>query len=116
MISETVSRRGGKNKCRVVKMHLKGRYQQLRAIMYTYRLLYKILMVTTDQSSTINTHTKKKKKSKHNTKDSHQTTREKTTRRNKKIQPQNSNKNIHINNNHKCKLMKCSNQKTQKWM
>ena len=33
-------------------------------------------MITTDQKSTIDTHTKKKKQSKHNTKDSHQITRE----------------------------------------
>ena len=33
-------------------------------------------MVTVNQKSIIDTHTNKKKKSKHNTKDSHQTTRE----------------------------------------
>ena len=33
-------------------------------------------MVTTNQKSTINTHAKKKKQSKYNTKDSHQITRE----------------------------------------
>ena len=33
-------------------------------------------MVTTNQNSTINTHTNKKKQAKLNTKDSHQTTRE----------------------------------------
>ena len=33
-------------------------------------------MVTANQKSTIDTHTKKKKESKHNTKVSHQTTRE----------------------------------------
>ena len=32
--------------------------------MYTYRLLYQNLMVTTNQKSTIDTYTKKKKKSK----------------------------------------------------
>ena len=40
-------------------MHLKLRDQQL---------LYQNLMVTTNQKSTIDTHTKKKKESKHNTK------------------------------------------------
>ena len=33
-------------------------------------------MVTTEQKSTIDTHTNKEKEHKHNTKDSHQTTRE----------------------------------------
>ena len=57
-------------------MHLKLRDQQLKTIVYRYRLLYQNLMVTTNQKSTINTHAKKKKQSKHNSKDSHQITRE----------------------------------------
>ena len=36
--------------------------------MYIYRLLYKNLMVTAHQKSTINIHTEKKKESKHNAK------------------------------------------------
>ena len=38
-------------------------------------------MVTTNQKSTIDKHTKKKKESKHNTKDNHATTREQKTKR-----------------------------------
>ena len=40
-----------------------------------YRLLYQNLMVTANRKSTIDTHTKKKKESKHNTEVSHQITR-----------------------------------------
>ena len=43
---------------------------------FIYRLLYKNLMVTTNQKSIIDICTKKRKKSKHNTKGSHQITRE----------------------------------------
>ena len=52
--------------------------------MYIYRLLYQNLMVTTNQKSI---HTKKKKESKHNTKDSHQITREEDKRRRKEKRP-----------------------------
>ena len=41
-----------------------------------YILLYQNFMVSANQKSTIDTHTKKEKQSKHNTKDSHQITRE----------------------------------------
>ena len=57
-------------------MHLKLRDQQLKTILYIYRLLYQNLMVTTNQKSTIDIHKKNKKESKHNTKHSHQITRE----------------------------------------
>ena len=50
--------RGGEYKCRVLKVHLKARDRQLKII--TYRLLYKKLIVTTNQKSI---HTKKKKES-----------------------------------------------------
>ena len=43
--------------------------------MYIYRLLYRNLMVTTDQKYIIDIQTQKKKKSKHNTKNSHGITR-----------------------------------------
>ena len=46
-------------------------------------LLYMNLMVTANQKSIIDTHTQKRKESKHNTKDSHQITREKSKRRRK---------------------------------
>ena len=38
----------GEYKCKVIKTHLKVRDQQLRTIIYLYRLLYKNLMVTTN--------------------------------------------------------------------
>ena len=40
-------------------------------------------MVTTNQKSIINTHTQKRKESKHNTKDNHQITREESKRKRK---------------------------------
>ena len=76
MISNTVIVRGGEYKCIVFKMHLKLRDKQLKTIMHIYRLLYKNLMVTTIQKSIVDIHTKKKKESKHNTKDSHKIIRE----------------------------------------
>ena len=42
-------------------MHLKLRDQQLKTIMYIYRLLYENLMVTTNQKSIISIHSKEKK-------------------------------------------------------
>ena len=62
-------------------MHLRLRDQQLKTIIYIYRLLYKYLMVTINQKSTTGIHTKRKKESKHNTKDSHQITLEENKRR-----------------------------------
>ena len=47
---------------RILEMHLKLRDQQLKTIMYSYRILYQNLMVTTNQKSTIDIHTQKKKK------------------------------------------------------
>ena len=43
-------------------------------------------MVTTNQTSVIGTHAQKRKESKHNTKDSHQITREESKRRKEKQQ------------------------------
>ena len=54
----------------------KLRDQQLKTILYIYGLLYQNLMATANQKSTIDTHTKKKKQSKHNTKECHQITRD----------------------------------------
>ena len=78
--SEIVRRRG--YKCRILEMHLHLRDQQLKTILtyidfsikpkttiYTHT---NHLMVTPNQKSTIDTHTNKKKQSKHNTKDSYQ--------------------------------------------
>ena len=58
-------------------MHWKLRDQQLKTILY----IYIKVMGTANQKSTIDTHTKKKKQSKHNIKDGHQITREKNKRR-----------------------------------
>ena len=49
MIPKPVTVRGGEYKCRIFKMHLKLRDQQLKTIMYTYRLLYQNIMVTTNK-------------------------------------------------------------------
>ena len=86
--------RGGEYKCRVFKMHLKLRDQQLKTIMHLYRWLYKNLMLTTNQKPVIDIRTKKKKESRYNTKDSHQIMREENKiRREKNVlqkQPQNN--------------------------
>ena len=65
-------------------MHWKLRDQQLKTTFYIYRLLYQNLMGTTNQISAIDTHTKKKKQSKHNTKDRHQVKREQKKKGRKK--------------------------------
>ena len=57
-------------------MHLKLKDQQLKIVLLIYRLLYQNLMITANQKFVIDTHTKKKKESKHNAKVSHQITRE----------------------------------------
>ena len=53
--------RGGEFKFRIVKMHMKLRDQQLKTIMYVNRLLYKNLMVTTNQKCIINIYKKRKR-------------------------------------------------------
>ena len=73
-------RRGG-YKCRTVEMHWQLRDQQIKTILYIYRLLYQNFSVTANHKSTIDTHTIKKKQLKNNTKDSPQTTREENERR-----------------------------------
>lgn len=60
------------HKFRILERHLKLRDQQFNTILYIYRLLYQNLMVATNQKSAIDTHTIKKKKSKHNARYSHQ--------------------------------------------
>ena len=64
------------NKCRILEMHLKLGDQQLKTILYIYRLSYQVLIVKANQKHKIDIHTKKKKECKHNNKDSHQITRE----------------------------------------
>ena len=61
-------------KCRTLEMHLQLRDQQLKTILYMYRLQYQKFRATSNQKSTIDTHTNKKKQLKYNTKDSHQST------------------------------------------
>ena len=58
-----------------------GIYIYIYIYIYTHTLLYQKLMVTTNQNSTIDTHTKKEEQSKHNTKDIHQITRRENKRR-----------------------------------
>ena len=47
-------------KCRTFGMHLKLRDQQLKTIMYIYRLIYQNLMVTANKKSMRYTHEKEK--------------------------------------------------------
>ena len=62
-------------------MHLKLRDQDLKAILYTYRLLHQNPTVTTSQKSTVDIHTKKKKEwMQNNIKDTNLITREKSRR------------------------------------
>ena len=88
-----IMRRGG-YKCRTLEMNLQLRDQQLKTILYMYRLQYQKFRATSNQKSTIDTHTNKKKQSKDNTKDSYQTTREKEKKGRKKS---NKNKSKAIN-------------------
>ena len=62
MISKPVIGRGGEYKCRILEMHLKLRAQQLKTIMYIYRLLHQNLMATTNQKSKIDTHPHKRER------------------------------------------------------
>ena len=80
MISKLANVRRGEHKCMILEMHLKFKDQQLKTILFIYSLLYQNLMVTANRKSTIDTHTKKKKESKHNTKVSHQITIEENKR------------------------------------
>ena len=53
----------------ILEMHLKLRDQQLETLLYKYRLLYQNIMVTDNQKSAIDTHTKKKNTSTNKTLD-----------------------------------------------
>ena len=61
-MAKTLIVRGGEYKCRVVKMNLKLRHQQLKTTMYIYIFLYINLIIKTNQKSAIDTHTQKKEK------------------------------------------------------
>ena len=91
MISTPAIVRRGEYKCRILEMCLKLRDQQFKTIIYLYRLLYQNLMVTTNQKSIIDIHTKKKKESKHNTKDSHQIIRRENKRGKEEKRPTKTN-------------------------
>ena len=84
IISKQAIVRRGEHQCRILEVHLKLKDLQLKTIFFIYRLLYKNLMVTATQKSTVATHTKKKKESKHNTKVSHQIAREENRREREK--------------------------------
>ena len=56
-------------------MYMKLSDQQLKTILFTYRPLHQNIKVTTNQKSTTDTGTKKKKQSDHNTNNGHQVTR-----------------------------------------
>ena len=62
-------------------MHLQLRDQQLKIVLYIYRILYQNFRITAHQKSAIDTHTNKKNQFKYNIKDSHQTTRGENKRR-----------------------------------
>ena len=81
-----IMRRG--DKYMILEMLLKVKGQQLKSIFFIYRLIYQNLMVTKNQKSIIDTHTTKKKESKHNTKVSHQVMRAKEERKKNHLQNQ----------------------------
>ena len=60
MISKPTTVRQGDHKHRILEMHSKLKDQQLKTILHIYRLLYQNLMGTTNQKSTVDTHTEKK--------------------------------------------------------
>ena len=84
MVSKPATVRRGEHKCRIFEMHLNLKDQQLKTILFINRLLQQNLMVTASQKSTIGTHAKKKKESKHSTKVSHQITKEQKRKGRKK--------------------------------
>ena len=101
----------------ILEMHLKLKDQQLKTILFMYRLPYQNLMVTTIYSR----YTQKRKRNPNTTlklviKSQEKRTKEagKKKHQQKQIQnnEQNGNKNIHIDNYLKCKWIKCSTQKT----
>ena len=66
-----------------IKMSLKIREQQPKTILYTLHMVISKSDGNTNQKTIMDTHIKKKKQSKHNTKDSQQITREDNKRRRK---------------------------------
>ena len=80
MISTPTIMTRGEYKCRILERHFKLKEQQLKTILFIYSLLYQNPMGTTNQKSTIDTHTKNKKQSKHTSKGRHQITIEENKR------------------------------------
>ena len=72
--------RRGEHKCRILERHMKLKDQQLKTILFIYRLLYQNLTVTKNQKSIIDAHKKKKKRIQTITKVSHQIKREENKR------------------------------------
>ena len=72
-------------------MHLKLRDQKLKTNLYMYTMLYQNLIGTANQKTKIDTHTKNKKQSQHNTKVSHQITREENKRGREEKRPRKTN-------------------------
>ena len=60
MTSKRPTERRGEHKCSILEMHLKLKDQQLKTILFLYRLLYQNLMVTANQKSTIDTQKRKR--------------------------------------------------------
>ena len=67
-------------KCKILLTHLKLRDEHLKTTVYVCVcvcvFLYQNPLVTTDQKMTVDTKTNKRKQFEHNTKDTHQITRE----------------------------------------
>ena len=76
MVSKAAFMRRGEQKCRRLDMYMKLSDQQLKTILFIYRLLHQNLKATTNQKFTTDTCTKMKTQSNHNTDTSHQVTRE----------------------------------------
>ena len=75
MLPKSEMVRKGGYKCRTLEVHLQLRDQQLKTILYIYRLLYQNFEVTANIKSTKNTHTNMKNQLKYNAKHSHKATR-----------------------------------------
>ena len=84
MVSKAAFMRRGEQKCRRLDMYMKLSDQQLKTILFIYRLLHQNLKATTNQKFTTDTCTKMKTQSNHNTDTSHQVTREQRRKGRKK--------------------------------
>ena len=89
-ISKPAIVRGGEYKCRTFEMYLKLRDQHLKTIMNIQTAITKP-QGNSNQKSTMDIHTKKKKECKRNTKDSQQIIREENKRRKEEKRPTKTN-------------------------